>query len=192
MTKPTYDFENLRVLAVDDSQYMIQIVTLLLEAMGIRRIQGLERPAEVFATMKEWRPDLIIVDHIMTPITGLELIKQIRTDTDSPDQFVPIILLTGHAKTSVVKNARFNSGADAVLVKPVSAQRLYEAIVAIYKSDRTFVETKTYFGPDRRVKDRPFEGEDRRGQDTRDTVVLDDDDELVFEDADDTAKAAAG
>ena len=192
MTKPKYDFEHLRVLAVDDSQYMLKIVTMLLEAMGIRKIQGLERPAEMLAMMKEWRPDLIIVDHIMTPITGLQLIKQIRTDSDSPDQFIPIILLTGHAKTSVVKNARFNSGADAVLVKPVSAQRLYDAIVAIYKSDRTFVETKTYFGPDRRVKDRPFEGEDKRGGGDRDTVVLDDDDELVFEDVDSAAKVAAG
>lgn len=185
-----YDFDKIRVLVVDDSAYMIRIVLMLLNAMGIRQIRSVTCPADVFTVIEEWQPDLIIADHLMQPLTGLELIKLIRDDEDCPIRFVPIILLTGHAKEDVVKSARFSSGADAVLVKPVSAQRLYETIVAIYKSDRTFVEAKGYFGPDRRVKDRPFEGEDKRSLGIDGGADPSNDDELVFADSESSGAGA--
>ena len=67
-----------------------------------------------------------------------------------------------------MRHARFHAGADAVLAKPVSATRLYDCIISIYESPRTFVDNGVYFGPDRRLKDRPFEGEDRRSANEHD------------------------
>lgn len=184
----TYNLEKLRVLVVDDSQYMIKIIRVLLDAMGIRDVYGIDCPTKVFTAIKDWQPDLIISDHIMEPMTGLQMIQHLRADESNPQRFIPIILLTGYAKAEVVKEARFNAGADAVLVKPVSAQRLYDCIVSVYESDRTFIETKHYFGPDRRVKDRPFEGSERRGDadpgQDRDKAGSDNDLELVLIDDD--------
>lgn len=159
----TYDLTNLRVLIVDDSRYMLKIIRTLLDAMGISAVRGIDSGENIFAEIKNWKPDLIITDHIMEPISGLDLIKKIRTQEDEMQRFVPIILLTGYAHEHVVKDARFGAGADAVLVKPVSVTRLYACIVSIYESSRTFVDNGLYFGPDRRVKDRPFEGGERRG-----------------------------
>lgn len=189
---PTYNLEKLRVLVVDDSQYMIKIIKVLLDAMGIHDVYGIDCPTKVYAAIKQWEPDLIISDHLMEPISGLQMIQHIRADDSNPHRFIPIVLLTGFAKAEVVKEARFNAGADAVLVKPVSAQRLYDCIVSIYESERTFIETKTYFGPDRRVKDRPFEGPDRRddglGGGDRDDVDAGDDLEFVLDDTDEDDK----
>lgn len=159
-----YAFEKLRVLLVDDCEYMLKIVGALLESMGVKHIVGLDSPSEVLRVIERWTPDLVIMDQVMEPVTGLELIRQIRHGANR-QRFTPIVLLTGRAHAEVVTSARFQAGADAVLVKPVSIQRLHSCIVAIRESDRTFVRTAHYFGPDRRVRDRPFEGENRRQSD---------------------------
>ena len=158
-----YNLEKLKVLCVDDSPYMIQILRTLLQALGVKTVHSIDPRRDVIGEIKVWRPDLIIMDHLMKPIDGLELIRMVRNLKGQAYRFVPIVLLTGNAHQEVVTQARFFSGADAVLVKPVSARRLHECLIALVESDRTFVETETYFGPDRRVKDRPFEGGDRRG-----------------------------
>lgn len=158
----TYDLTNLRVLIVDDSRYMIKIIKTLLDAMGVTAVRGVDTAENIHREFKNWQPDLIITDHIMEPITGLELITRIRSQEGDLNRFIPIILLTGYAHEDIVRGARFHAGADAVLAKPVSVSRLYACIVSIYESSRTFVDNGRYFGPDRRVKDRPFEGSDRR------------------------------
>ncbi|MCG8356115.1 MAG: response regulator [Kiloniellales bacterium] len=174
--------ERLRVLVVDDSQYMIGIVRTLLEAMGVSDIRGINCTDDPIHEIRTFKPDLIITDHIMEPINGLELIRAIRNQRNGNMRFVPVILLTGYAHEGVVTAARFDAGADAVLVKPVSAKRLHACIVSLYESTRTFVQTTTYFGPDRRTRDRPFEGPDRRGKAivrNEDLVLENDDYEVV-------------
>ena len=183
-----YDLSRLRVLVVDDSGFMVGTVRALLEAMGIQSITSRNCAANLVDQLPELQPDIIITDHVMEPVSGLELIRRIRQEVPGRFRFVPNNLLTGYADHHVVMRARFQAGADAVLVKPVSAQRLFSCLIAVYESDRKFVETKSYLGPDRRVKDRPFEGPDRRGlvsSKVRDV----DPDELVLVDVD--SKAAA-
>ena len=157
-----YDLSGLRVLAVEDSGYMLKIIRVMLEAMGINLVTTLNRPETVISQLDEIQPDIIITDHFMEPINGLELIRRIRYEADGDFRYIPVIMLTGFADYEVVFKARFEAGADAVLVKPVSAHRLFSCIIAVYESTRKFVETEAYFGPDRRVTDRPFEGIDRR------------------------------
>lgn len=185
-----YDFEKLRVMVVDDNRFMVTILRSLLETMGVKAVRGVDKGANIFVIMKEWQPDIMIIDQIMTPKSGLELIREIRETVTDRQRFIPMVLLTAHAKQEVVVKARFWAGADAVLVKPVSARRLFNCLVALYESDRTFVRTRDYFGPDRRVKDRPFEGPDRRGgveenHNASESMVADsDDDDFLYIDDD--------
>ena len=189
-----YDFTKLRVLVVDDSRFMVTIIKTLLETMGIKNVRGLAKGGSVLAAMKEWRPDVMIVDHHMVPRTGLDLIREIRETVEDRQRFIPIILMTAYAKQEIVVRARFWAGADAVLVKPMSARRLFNCIVALYESKRTFVRTRDYFGPDRRVKDRPFEGPNRRGE-TEETVdepeTAAEDQYLYLDDGEDSEPPAA-
>lgn len=166
-----YDINGLRAMIVDDSHFMIKILTALFEVLGTRDIRGLTSPVDIFEQMTEWRPDLIVCDQMMQPISGLELIRKVRRNPASPNKYIPIILLTGHTRPEIVREARWHAGADAVLVKPVSAGRLLDCITSIYKSERVFVKAKDYFGPDRRNTDRPFEGEDRRASDIEEEVL---------------------
>lgn len=153
--------EELRVLVVDDSPYMIAIVETLLRAMGVREVRGVEAGHDIVGELKSWAPDLIIIDHMMKPKNGLDIIRDIRDLEGERQRFLPIILMTGYAHQGVVTQARFRAGADAVLVKPVTARRLFDCIVSLRESERTFVRTRRYFGPDRRASDRTFEGLDQ-------------------------------
>ncbi len=63
--------------------------------------------------------------------------------------YVAIIMLTGHSEKKRVTAAR-DAGVTEFLAKPISAKGLYQRIVNVVANPRSFIKTKTYFGPDRR------------------------------------------
>ena len=97
----------------------------------------------------------------MEPVSGIEFVKRLRLSKDSPNPFLPVILLTGHTELKRVLIAR-DAGVNEFLAKPISPKELYVKIRSIIENPRPFIRTETYFGPDRRRRDVPFEGEDRR------------------------------
>ena len=156
-----YDLKALKVLIVDDNLHMHQIMRVILGAMQIKGTRAAANATDGFDEVLKWGPDLIITDLEMDSIDGVAFIKLVRTRDDSPDPYVPIIVLSGHTDIVRVKEAR-DAGANAVLAKPVSIEGVYKRIVHLIERPRPFVKTGTYFGPDRRTRERPFEGEDRR------------------------------
>lgn len=101
----------------------------------------------------------------MEPLDGLEFTRLIRTDKNSPNPMVPIILLTGHTEMSRVVEAR-DTGINEFLAKPISARGLYSRICMIIEDPRAFVRTDNYFGPDRRHQSNSgFGGVERRKAD---------------------------
>ena len=85
------------------------------------------------------------------PTGGLALIRAIRRDPENPCRTIPILVVTGDTRTSVIKGAR-DSGANMVIAKPVSPASLYERLTWVAFHPRSFAETTNYFGPDRRFK----------------------------------------
>ena len=103
----------------------------------------------------------------MDSMDGLELIEKIRNDEDSPDPFVPIILMTGYSNQVRVETAR-DSGMTEFLAKPFKARDLYTRIVQIIEKPRQFVKNDYFFGPDRRRrKDEDYAGPVRRNLDKK-------------------------
>ena len=60
-----------------------------------------------------------------------------------------------------------DAGVNEFVVKPFSAQGLFTRIQAVIEKPRPFVKVSGYFGPDRRRRRRPFEGEERRHTDAK-------------------------
>lgn len=115
------------------------------------------------AKVRDFNIDLIIADWVMEPTDGLHLVKWVRTSPDSPDNFLPIIMVTGHTEKARITTAR-DAGINEFMAKPVSAKALYRRMVSVIEHPRQFVRTKNYFGPERRRKVEKFSGEDRRVQ----------------------------
>lgn len=157
-----YDLTRLNVLVVDDNRHMRTLVRSILVAMGIRNVSEAEDGTEALKLMKTLDVDIVICDWLMEPMDGITFTKMIRRNDNSPDIYVPIIMLTGHTELTRVMTAR-DAGVNEFLAKPVSATNIYQRIKMILESPRQFIRTNDYFGPDRRRRDDPsYKGDERR------------------------------
>ena len=161
-----YNLERLNFLVVDDNRHMRSLVRSVLRALGARHIEEATDGADAYARLGTYATDVIICNWQMSPMDGLEFVRLLRTDTDSPNPFVPVIMLTAHTEAKRVMEAR-DAGVTEFLAKPISAHRLYSRIRAVIERPRPFVRAKSYVGPDRRRRqDADFKGLERRTQDT--------------------------
>ena len=140
------------------------IIRLILSAMRIKDVRFCVTVDEAMEKVRNRLPDIIITDWVMEPKDGGDFLAWLRTSNDSPNPYIPVIVLTGYSEKSIVIKAR-DSGANAVLAKPVSIESLYKRFQVLIDNPRPFVRTQDFFGPDRRHADRPFEGLDRRSGD---------------------------
>lgn len=88
----------------------------------------------------------------MEPTEGLTFVKYMRNDPQSPNPYVPIIMLTGHGDRDRVCEAR-DAGVNMFMSKPISAKAMYERLIWMINHPLPFIRTSDYFGPDRRRKD---------------------------------------
>lgn len=158
-----YDFEAVKVLVVDDSRPMRSLIKSFLIGFGVKEMFEANDANEGYHTVKEVDPDIVITDWRMPPTDGIELVRQIRSDEDSPNPYLPIIMLTGFTELHRVKQAR-DAGVTAFLAKPISAAALYRRLCTVIDDQRPFVRVGDFFGPDRRAlrREEPYLGVERR------------------------------
>jgi len=157
----SYNFKALTVLVVESSHAMFELTKSVLQTFGVDNIVYAHDCDTGFKKFCTEQPDMIIVDWLDDHQTGLDLTRRIRTDKDSPNPFVPVIMMTGFSQKKRVFMAR-DSGITEFIVKPYTAKTLYKRIERIIEQPRQFVKSKDFFGPDRRRQRIPFSGYDRR------------------------------
>lgn len=158
-----YHFENLRILITDDNCHMRKLLAVILQAFGVKAILEADSGEQAWEMLLAIKIDLIIVDWQMAAMSGPDFIRRVRNDPESPNPFLPVIMLTGHSHSRHVREAR-DSGANEFLIKPVSVKDLYARLIAVIEHPRPFVRTKTYFGPCRRRRPDGDRTQDRRGE----------------------------
>lgn len=157
-----YDLSNVKILIVEDMQPMLSLTVSLMNMFGFRHVHGAKTADDGYNMYRQYNHDLVVTDWLMEPKDGLDLIAMIRRNADSPNKYVPIILMTGYSDQHRVEIAR-DMGVTEFLMKPYSARDLYARIVQVVEKPRQFVEAGEFFGPDRRRrKDFDFRGYDRR------------------------------
>jgi len=155
------DAQRMRMLVVDDNEYMRRVICEFLRVMRIGTIKDATNGAEALDLLRSFQPDLIFVDWRMERLDGLEFVKRVRTDPGSANPYVPIIMVTGYADGTRVKAAR-DAGVNELLVKPVSLATLAQRVAVALLEPRPFIRVSGYYGPDRRRRAQPFAGTDRR------------------------------
>jgi two-component system, chemotaxis family, chemotaxis protein CheY len=159
----SYNFSKLRVLVVDDSASMRAIVRTILAGIGVEHIVEAGDGAAAFQKLLTNAIDMAVVDWIMPGHDGVSFIKRVRTGADSPNQYLPIVMVTARTERARILEAR-DAGATEFLAKPITPSGLVSRIVEIVERPRPFVRTKTYFGPcRRRRKLDDWSGVERRG-----------------------------
>lgn len=157
--------QHLQILLVDDNSHMRAITASVLRSVGVGKIREDSDGAAAMTTLRRHAIDIAIVDLEMAPLGGLEFTRAVRTDPDSANPFLPIIMMTGHTQAHRVIEAR-DIGVTEFLAKPITARTLVDRLNSVIVRARPFIKTDGFFGPDRRrLGDKRYVGAPRRSQD---------------------------
>lgn len=158
----SYNFSSFKLLLLDDNPFVRTTVRKLCRSFGFLEIQEAETVDVAMAALAGAHFDMAICDWEMQPLPGTEFVKRVRGGSDGPLRYLPIIMLTSHTSAARIAEAR-DLGVNEYLAKPVSAKTLLTRICSIIDHPRPFIETPTFFGPDRRRKKDPnYKGPERR------------------------------
>ena len=160
------DLSHMSVLVVGSNADTREIICSILTILKITRLRETATVSSAHAMLREVPPDLIIADYETQPSNGIDFVRWVRNGKDSPNRKVPIILVSGRTDVELVRMAR-DVGIDEFIALPFSFNLLSDRIRVIANGLRPFVTSRTYAGPDRRRRDRPTKGQDRRQQDSK-------------------------
>lgn len=169
------DLKKISILVAEDLTPMRSLIVSVLDAFGVGKVYEASNGDKAFQMFQTYKPDIIITDWLMEPTDGLEFIRMVRKSKTSPNPLVPIIVITGYSAHQRVTMAR-DLGATEFLTKPFTGRDLAKRLNQIINRPRDFVETDSFFGPDRRRrKNGEYEGPKRRTGEEGEGWYLDDD-----------------
>ena len=112
---------SMNVLIVDDYKTMLRIIRNLLKQIDFENVEEASDGNEAFSKLQAGNFGLVISDWNMEPMTGLELLQQVRADAKLKS--TPFIMVTAESKTENVIAAK-QAGVSNYIVKPFNAETL--------------------------------------------------------------------
>ena len=158
------DFSKVRFLIVDPNGLALQMLNDILSMLGANYVRRATDYDKALAALAEGGIDIVITERDLTPKSGIDMLDYIRKDPSSRDRLLPVIVLTARSEEPFVFEAR-DHGANEFVAKPYTVDSLYKRLAAIIAYPRAYVSAPGYFGPERRRRQLPFNGADRRGVD---------------------------
>lgn len=143
------DMEKARILVAyhDRSERMALIDGL--SHLGLLRLEESSSAGDVRERIAQQDVDAVILGEDLPDASAYETLQWLRTDADSPDPFVPVVVIMANPTLDSLKDMR-EAGASAILAKPVTPTTAYKRLQEACLRPRSFVVTGSYFGPDRR------------------------------------------
>jgi len=145
---------------------MSRLLCDILVDLGVRRSVSVNRGEDALLRLSHRRFDAVIVDSTLTEMNSIELIGQIRFGFADERRMTPVLLTVSLPTIAIIREAR-DAGVDDILLKPLTIGGLTSKLLKVTPPGRTFVETATYCGPDRRRHARATARTPRRRKDDR-------------------------
>lgn len=119
---------NMAILIVDDYKTMLRIIRNLLRQLGFSNVDEASDGATALQKLRRGEFGLVISDWNMEPMTGLQLLKEVRADAKLKS--TPFIMVTAESKTENVIAAK-KAGVNNYIVKPFNAATLKTKMTAV-------------------------------------------------------------
>ena len=145
------NLEQSTVLLIDDNAQALDMLSSVFQGFGVKEQIKCTSATEGVRVIQNRAVDLIVIDCADPEMDSYAFARWLRRETPAPLRFIPIILLTGHASQSKVREGR-DCGVSFVVTKPLTPAVLLKRILWLAGDEREFVECATYVGPDRRVR----------------------------------------
>ena len=119
-------------MVVDDDPELVGILRITLEGKGFT-VRCAYSGRELFASLEEQKPDLILLDIMMPKMDGLEVLTRLKRDPSTTS--IPVIMLTAKVQHVDVLE-RYKIGVDYNITKPFTKGQLLDGINSILSSDQ--------------------------------------------------------
>jgi len=120
----------MRILIVDDFSTMRRIVKNLLNDIGMTNTAEAEDGHSALAALRASSFDFVITDWNMPGMTGIDLLKSIRSDDKL--KTLPVLMVTAESKREQIIEAA-QHGVNGYIIKPFTAQTLQEKLDKIFE-----------------------------------------------------------
>lgn len=120
--------KNMSILIVDDYKTMLRIVRNLLKQLGFENVDEATDGGMAMAMLQTKHYDMVISDWNMEPVSGMELLKNVRAD--SKLKAMPFIMVTAESKPENVIAAK-QAGVSNYIVKPFNAETLKTKLTSV-------------------------------------------------------------
>jgi two-component system chemotaxis response regulator CheY len=112
---------NMNILIVDDYKTMLRIIRNLLKQLGFNNVDEATDGSMALQKLRDKDYGLVISDWNMEPMTGIQLLREVRADSQLKN--LPFIMITAESKTENVVAAK-EAGVNNYIVKPFNAATL--------------------------------------------------------------------
>lgn len=130
---PRETWGNLSFLVVDDTNVVRAMLEMMLLALGAAKVRLAEDGEQALAAVVASPADIVISDLNMTPMSGLELLRALRSQADPKVNSVPVLVVSGYGEDAVYDEV-MAAGANAFATKPVKPDSLEAKIREILES----------------------------------------------------------
>jgi PleD family two-component response regulator len=135
---PGDSLRNVEILHVDGDSQRRDALRRLLLSLGAARVQVAESAKEAIKVALGTPCNLVICEYRMTPMDGIQLVREIRAVANFPRAHVPVLIVSDPVSSDIIA-AAFEAGANHFMIRPLHAPKLYERIVWILGDSRSFV-----------------------------------------------------
>lgn len=119
---------SMNVLVVDDYKTMVRIVRNLLDQLGFKNVDEATDGPTALGLIRSKDYGLVLSDWNMSPMTGIEVLKAVRSEERTKD--LPFVMVTAEAKAENVIAAR-QAGASNYIIKPFTLAVLKQKLTAV-------------------------------------------------------------
>ncbi len=119
---------NMQILIVDDYKTMLRIIRNLLKQLGFNNVDDAMDGSAALQKLRDKEFNLVISDWNMEPMSGLQLLKEVRADAKLKE--VPFIMITAESKSENVIAAK-EAGVSNYIVKPFNAATLKGKLASV-------------------------------------------------------------
>jgi two-component system chemotaxis response regulator CheY len=120
--------KDMRILIVDDYKTMLRIIRNLLKQLGFDNVDEAMDGGAALAKLRNGDYGLVISDWNMDPMSGLQLLREVRADVRLKE--TPFVMITAESKTENVVAAK-KAGVSNYIVKPFNAGTLKMKLVSV-------------------------------------------------------------
>ncbi len=127
MDRSRADYQPFSVVVIEDQAFVRKTVVQLLGQLGFGRISEAEEGEAGLRECQRSHPDIVVCDVEMRPVNGMDFLSRLRASSEVRNPRTPVIFLTKHSESEVVKQA-MALGVNAFVVKPPTLPALRERI----------------------------------------------------------------